>query len=183
MESKEIIKLYELEILETHLGHSFTEDHKQNVLSILNIFKDWATNPKGRELTIKSNGGEVENSFSLSSGLCGNISFIRYKLEPCLVSGWLTMSNDYLIRMREIFKVWPKFSGDLDYPIPSHEVVNGDNSGRDGLSHRDMYRHISACRLYSMYDRNTEYGRLRLELLDFVIECVEKDFDKYVNIC
>lgn len=57
------------------------------------------------------------------------------------------------------FRLWPEFSGNVAYPIP-------DPLG--GL--------IAFVKHYeSLWDENTEYGKARRRLLDFLIEEFEKD--------
>ena len=61
--------------------------------------------------------------------------------------------------MRHLMSLWPKFSGRAFYPVPSV-----DPSGSpDGIYH--------ACR--DMWNQETEYGKLRWELLEFCIQRLE----------
>lgn len=62
--------------------------------------------------------------------------------------------------MMDITEKWPKYSGDSLYPIPG------------GLpSYKDA-------REYGlMWDKGTVYGALRWELLDWLIETLEKDIE------
>lgn len=50
---------------------------------------------------------------------------------------------------------WPKYSGELGYPVP----------GVDGLGAEYVYDAVEGCNMYE-----GEYGQLRRELLDFLIE-------------
>lgn len=59
----------------------------------------------------------------------------------------------------DVFRVWPKRSGVCGYPVPSGDTYVGAVTA---------YNAATDC-----WDRNTEYGRLRWELLDFCIEQVE----------
>ncbi|AYD85578.1 hypothetical protein Aci011_163 [Acinetobacter phage vB_AbaM_B09_Aci01-1] len=147
----------------------FTGDDKADLLAILKIFRDWVGNPTSRTLKIVSQDG-INNSFSLSSGICGNINFI-----------WVGRSQfkgsiDLIIPLHKIFKLWPKCSGDLCYPIPNPYIENPTH-----LDNADVYQDISKSGRYSLYDASSKYGQLRLELLDFLIEMVKKDFDLYVD--
>ena len=55
--------------------------------------------------------------------------------------------------LREAFMAWPKFSGDIDYPVPSTTK---------GVSAKEMY-------LCTPNKWEGEYGQLRFELLEFCI--------------
>ncbi|AYD82437.1 hypothetical protein HOU35_gp017 [Acinetobacter phage vB_AbaM_B09_Aci05] len=74
--------------------------------------------------------------------------------------------------------MWPKCSGDLCYPIPNPYIENPTH-----LDNEDVYQDISKSGRYSLYDVSSEYGQLRLELLDFLIETIKKDFDLYIDKC
>lgn len=56
------------------------------------------------------------------------------------------------------FKRWPKFSGDIEYPVPHPE-----------RRPREAYD-----KSLRMWERDTEYGKNRWELLEFIIGEVEK---------
>ena len=61
--------------------------------------------------------------------------------------------------LKHLMSLWPKFSGRAFYPVPSV-----DPSGSpDGIYH--------ACR--DMWNQETEYGKLRWELLEFCIQRLE----------
>lgn len=60
----------------------------------------------------------------------------------------------YVERISSVMQQWPKYSGDMKYPVPSTE---------DLLGPRHMY--INSKNLWT-----GEYGDLRKELLDFLIE-------------
>lgn len=74
-------------------------------------------------------------------------------------------SSEERQQFRASFKTWPHYSGDPSFPVPSP----------DGLTYA-----INAYFDKSNYlwDRNTEYGRLRWDLLDHIIEEMS-----YVNRC
>lgn len=57
--------------------------------------------------------------------------------------------------LEELFTRWPEYSGILPYPVPGGYTA---------------YMTAASC-----WDRDTEYGRLRWELLDFCIEELEKE--------
>lgn len=56
---------------------------------------------------------------------------------------------------------WPKFSGDISFPIPST---------RKGGCPEDAYFGAK-----SLWNKRTKYGRLRWELLDFLIEATKPE--------
>lgn len=62
------------------------------------------------------------------------------------------------IRSR-LFQRWPKFSGDKVYPIPGGEATF------------DAYFDTNR----NMWDKGTEYGRLRWDLLHWMINELEKE--------
>jgi hypothetical protein len=72
--------------------------------------------------------------------------------------------------VQDIFKTWPKFTGDLTYPVPcpgGHTVVDGEV----------VFGAKAAKEAYNLaYDMYTgPYGALRLELLDHLIEFLERE--------
>lgn len=100
-----------------------------------------------------------EGPSSNASGICHNLDknvFIandkRTDLKECgEVSNWLEFN----------FVKWPKFSGEIAYPVPTPEGVN--------FTPETMY--------FAQEDQWVgEYGELRYELLDFLIaQLVEED--------
>lgn len=59
------------------------------------------------------------------------------------------------------FKTWPHYSGDIDFPVPSPDK---------SIASIDAYFD----NLYDLWDRDTEYGRLRWDLLDHIIAEMSK---------
>lgn len=59
---------------------------------------------------------------------------------------------------------WARFSGDMAYPVPHPEYAP-----------RPAYAHAVAKGGLSFWDKRTEYGRARWELLDFVINQLEQE--------
>ena len=60
--------------------------------------------------------------------------------------------------LKQAFYKWPKFSGDVQFPI------------------NDPYNEVSAHNAYAKLPKWTgEYGALRFELLDHVIDCLKKE--------
>lgn len=58
--------------------------------------------------------------------------------------------------LKKVMMRWPKHSGDGMYPIPSPDTA---------MTPHKAYHECS-----QMWDHNTEYGRLRWELLNWLIE-------------
>lgn len=89
-----------------------------------------------------------EGDFELATryGLCYN--FKEYVLAPYCFK-YETVDN-FLV---EIFKLWPKYSGNEEYPtkVSSNEIF-------------DYNRHTA------MFDKSTEYGKLRWELFEFIYD-------------
>lgn len=70
-------------------------------------------------------------------------------------------STAELRQYKDSFKTWPHYSGDISFPVPSP----------DGFTEAiDAYFDKSI----DLWDRNTEYGRLRWELLDHIIKELSK---------
>lgn len=67
-------------------------------------------------------------------------------------------------RMDKLFRIWPHYSGDLDYPVP------GEDSSL--MSPREEFDYHLDNNL-SMWDKSTEYGQLRWDLLEFMIKELE----------
>ena len=79
-------------------------------------------------------------------GICTNL---HLRCENLSQTGYVSLF------LEQSFPNWDKFSGSLHLPIP--EV--------DGLNHR----------YGKLWDKTTQYGRLRWELLDFLIECAKEE--------
>lgn len=59
------------------------------------------------------------------------------------------------------FKTWPHYSGDSSFPVPSPDVsIEAIDAYFDNLG--------------DLWDRDTEYGRLRWDLLDHIIKELSK---------
>jgi hypothetical protein len=63
--------------------------------------------------------------------------------------------REWLYTLQDLFKEWPHFSGDIAYPVPASNKSNSP-----------LYEYT-----FTRYpwDQSTEYGRLRLDLLNFCI--------------
>lgn len=60
------------------------------------------------------------------------------------------------------FRRWPKFSGNIEYPVPHPEL--------------NPYTAYNEAR--NLWDRDTEYGRNRWDLLEFIIAEIEKEIQE-----
>ena len=63
----------------------------------------------------------------------------------------------------ETVRKWPHFSGSISYPIWNRQDMSAPS---------DQYAHAFACG--TLWDNSTEYGRLRWELLAFLLEEASK---------
>ena len=88
--------------------------------------------------------------FDAYVGICSNVNRALDMLELYVVSPYKELGK--------LFKTWPKYSGDIDYPVPS------------------PYKDLSAATQYGMAMDMWEgaYGELRIELLDHCIYELEK---------
>ena len=97
---------------------------------------------------IKENGPE-----NIDNGICSSMG--HYQNYP------VSMADEKIIDsiMDSIFKDWKHFSGSYAYPIPSTTA---------GVSHSSQF-HLTDHK----WDKTTEYGRLRWDLLEFMISEIE----------
>ena len=68
----------------------------------------------------------------------------------------------------KLLKTWDKYEMDYIYPVPSPDA---------GITAEEKY--IKEARANNLWNKNTEYGKLRYELLDFIEEYL-KDCSEYV---
>lgn len=89
-------------------------------------------------------------------GICYNLSSVLFEDENC---------NVLLQMFYEMFVDWPKYSGNVCYPVPHPDYPK--DPGEAGW-------------MFNNADRLWEgpYGELRIELLDFCIEKLEKELSK-----
>lgn len=91
-----------------------------------------------------------------SVGICGNVYEHGMQND--------SLSYEEVVKVgalsRNIFNFWPKFSGNIVYPIRET---------------RCSYENASCNR--TLWDKNTPYGKLRWELLDFMIGSVQDMID------
>lgn len=88
----------------------------------------------------------------------------RTKTGICSQDGIVFLDDAPFELLKDVMAKWPKYSGSRLYPVP----VDEDNKGNP----------TSAYYFYKeLWDKNTEYGRLRWELLDWLIEQPELDVE------
>lgn len=88
--------------------------------------------------------------FDPSEGICSNL----VRANPSLCA-WQSKETD--AHLANVWRDWSKFSGDLRFPIPSGKIgVSAKEAYYAGENYRDKW------------DPATEYGALRIELLDFL---------------
>ena len=88
-----------------------------------------------------------------STGICDAIR--HYLVERS--ENYFTVWDSYTIY--ELMKDWPKHSGVTEFPICAYGV--------------DPMKEYMGC--YDKWDRKTEYGRLRWELLEWLINKLENE--------
>lgn len=93
-------------------------------------------------------------------GICSNIGDLEFPVEPII---------------HHYFERWPKFSGIKDYPVPDPKSKAKTIRGKRKACQK-IYAETWDKALH--WDKNTEYGRLRHELLDFMIIEMKKDLKK-----
>lgn len=64
-----------------------------------------------------------------------------------------------------LMQLWPGSSGHIDYPVPASRI---------DTSPKAAYHKYMESNTKQMWDRNTEYGQLRWELLKWLIEELQK---------
>lgn len=91
------------------------------------------------------------------AGICANSDLYRTDKENL---GWYECYKF----VRDYSSDWSSYSGVAGYPIPSTLA---------GMCPEECFNeHVLE---YNLWDKETEYGRLRWELLDYLIERVEED--------
>ena len=93
-------------------------------------------------------------NFDKGYGICSNLSNkVNSQVEE-------SERYDSWQILKQAFYTWPKFSGDVNFPI------------------NDPYNRVSAHRVYGDLPKWTgEYGALRFELLDHVIDCLKREIE------
>lgn len=88
----------------------------------------------------------------------------NYKDEGICYNLFLDHCSVEFEELTELFTLWPKFSGNVGYPIYSGSLRHAS-----AKNEYFFYQHRS-----SLWDEKTEYGKLRIELLQFCIDYLEK---------
>lgn len=101
-----------------------------------------------------------EYEFGASDGICYSVGDIANKHSVewgCLTWGdsEIDFMNAVDVRLKEIINMWPKHSGNSDYPVPA---ADGD--------HRNAYMNGAATDMWF----EGEYATLRRELLAFIVD-------------
>lgn len=91
------------------------------------------------------------------TGICNNI---RIYME------WDEAGKEKFLKL---VKAWPKYSGRLYYPVPAPQDMIKQLG--DPLTAAE-YAYLTA---RNYWDKRTEYGRLRWELLEWMIQELEKE--------
>lgn len=76
------------------------------------------------------------------------------------------MAHDVVDMMNHLFMTWDGFSGSVQFPVPCPDREHNPWEGRCNA--------YDSCPPYHYFDPETEYGLLRLDLLDHMIEELEK---------
>ena len=103
-------------------------------------------------------------NFNKSVGICENMSrkvtnAMAVKFPEYVINDDEIIMNSPRI-LKQAFCTWPKFSGDVQFPI------------------NDPYNEVSAPRAYDYLPKWIgEYGALRFELLDHVIDCLKREIE------
>lgn len=102
--------------------------------------------------TIKTLLGIIKEMPTHDRGICGQPAMVSLRLGAFAV-------------VRDLMVQWPKYSGSYDYPVPSTI---------EGRTPCQCFHDI-----HDLWDRSTEYGALRWELLEWLIEQPELDVQLY----
>lgn len=86
-----------------------------------------------------------------TSGICWNTHQVFEQEDTCL-----RFDEE---KLKQVFVKWPKFSGDIEYPVPS---------STDGCTPREQYDFTD-----NVWEG--DYGDLRKELLQFCIDELSKE--------
>lgn len=78
------------------------------------------------------------------------------------VNGITHLERGYMLHLMQ---QWPERSGHIDWPVPA---------SRADKSPKSAYHKYMESNAKQMWDSNTEYGQLRWELLEWLIEELQK---------
>lgn len=103
---------------------------------------------------------KIKRTFE-NAGICANVGIALKK--HCIGGFERSLIADWLIKL---MSKWPKSSGKLFTPIPEEIAPKGFDSYYEYAIHNDI-----------VWDATTEYGKLRFELLDFLISTVKTEIE------
>jgi hypothetical protein len=111
------------------------------------------------DLQMREDAGTLDKG----CGICGAVAtYTNQMVEKERLTR--AEQNQVMEHMRDLFHLWPSFSGATCFPVPScASDVKPD----------DMYYDRSG--RYVLWDRDTAYGRMRWELLDWMAMTLRKD--------
>lgn len=120
----------------------------------------------------------TSQDFDTSEGICRAVDAFEHAMS--LYKG-LYYNFDFFLN--DCFKTWPHFSGYLSYPIV---ITKKEESAFYTYSKEESaFYTYSKCidGNLNFWDHETEYGALRLNLLNHIIDCLRKDLfhDEYVK--
>lgn len=121
----------------------------ENYLNALKLVKSVATKEIPNEI-----------NFLVQQGICGNTSSIFHLQYDDKEQATRILNAIYEDIIYKILPQWKHFTGDIRYPVPRSYYDK----------EKPRYAYV-ACRQNKWID---EYGQLRFELLDFLIEKMEK---------
>ena len=121
-------------------------------------------NRTAKNLLIALKGIKVNAEYrKRQGGICHAIGIYIMDNNNDINYNGCTISNHCRQLLEDIFPLWPKFSGYIDYPICTKETQNY-------VKCTDLYCNAQSQR--KSWTRSTKYGALRWELLDWCIaEC------------
>lgn len=100
---------------------------------------------------------------SATHGICSNV--VEVMMFRNLLGGWHSCgggtSSDVYDIISDLSRHWPKYSGNINYPVPAPGCLGGPDMAKQAEVH------------YGCDAWAGEYGALRRELLDFIIERLE----------
>lgn len=104
----------------------------------------------------------------LYAGIC-NFNFHTGTLIHSEITDHSFVDYKLLILFQKYCSQWPKYSGVLTYPVP---FTNNDPQ-YSKIAREKYIEHWDNS--LNMWDRNSEYGELRWELVDFVRDLIAED--------
>lgn len=125
-------------------GRGFFED---------GVLKDPMTNRQLRDCLIYIRDNPIE--LTMDEGICGNIN--KYFSKRGFILAPIESA-----RIRQFFMDWPQHSGNRHFPVP-----DPDNPG---VKQAEV-KYMLTC---DMWNQNTEYGQLRMTMLEYCINRMKR---------